>query len=544
VTQRAEHNELDHLARLKQAMMRPEFYPESPSEIELRETHLSCVFLAGEYAYKFKKPVRFTFIDCHTLALRYALCQNEVTLNRRLAPDVYLGVFAVSEKDGRLTMSESESKKFDPGAFEYLVKMRRLPEQLTLKALIAAGQVDGDLMRKLARHLAAFHKTAGTEKAQQYGSASAVLQTVTTNLTECLNLVGYTVGANDLASIEKFFRDFVLSHKEFLDGRVRLGEVREGHGDLRLDHVYVHKDTFSIIDCVEFSEQLRYADVASEIAFLAMELDLTGKEELADELAESYSVETQDEGFKLLVNFYKCHRACVRGKVESLKSLEEEVAWDERDAARARARAAFKLAVRYAQRGSPVIVVICGLSGTGKSTVAAALGMRTGFTVLRSDAIRKQVAGLQPEARMPTAYGTGIYSADFDRVTYEAMLRSARALLKSGRGVILDATFKRRADRQKVSAMSSEIGVPVLFVECTAPLAEIRKRLAAREQSLHEVSDANWGIFIKQQAEFEPLTEMACENHIVVDTTSGLQQVLVAIEHALERLYATAPRSS
>src|SRR5208282_6480560 len=213
-------------------------------------------------------------------------------------------------------------------------------------------------------------------------------------------------------------------------------------------------------------ERLRYCDAASEIAFLAMDLDRLGAPRLADELVEAYAEISGDVDLGVFVPFYKCYRACVRGKVESLKSLEREVDAAERERARQLARSYFELAWRYARGASPALIVVCGLSGSGKSTVARLLEHRKGFKAINSDRVRKRLASVSPHERVRTDYGRDIYSDRFTRITYDAMLGEAESLLSDGRGAILDATFKSSADRQLALAIAARHGVPVLFVEC------------------------------------------------------------------------------
>jgi uncharacterized protein len=319
-------------SRLVEAMMRPGFYPDRPSRVELKQTHMSYVFLAGEYVYKVKKPVRFDFADCWTLGMRYELCREEVRLNRRLAPEVYLGVVPIV-RDRRRFLLGDESRNFDPKALEYAVKMRRLPEDRMFDRLVRTGEANTALIDQLAKRLASFHQGASTAAGWRYGSATAVRRLVLGNLDESERFLGDTITERQFNAIDDYLKGFLAAHWALLNDRVRQGRVRDGHGDMRCEHICMTRG-IQIFDCLEFSERLRYADVASDIAFLAMDLDSLGASRFADELDRAYAEETADETFPTLINFYKCHRACVRGKVESLKSLEDEVPSPEREQAR------------------------------------------------------------------------------------------------------------------------------------------------------------------------------------------------------------------
>src|SRR5208282_2421903 len=522
-------------SRLVEAMMRPEFYPDRPSSVEHKQTHMSDVFLADDYVYKIKKPVCLDFVDCWALGARYLLCREELRLNRRLAPEAYLDVVPMLESGAEVILGDA-GQIFDHKVREYAVKMRRLPDERMLDRLVREGQADRSVIATLAANLAAFHAEASSAKGWLYGSATAVARLVLGNLEESRRYSGSTITALQLSGIEDYLTSFIAAHRELLNDRARDGHVRECHGDLRCEHVCMTSQ-IQIFDCVEFSERLRYSDVASDIAFLAMDLDSLGQHMLADELVHAYSQKTTDEHLATLVNFYKCYRACVRGKVESLKSLENEVSAEERQQAREQARAHFALAFTYASRGKPALLVVCGLSGTGKSTVCRKLQCRTGFQVLSSDRVRKRLAGVPQTTRAYTPYGEGIYTSGFDRLTYDAVLADASARLREGCGVIIDATFKRPADRRRALAIGQHLGLPVLFVECRADEKEVLKRLDARGAQSDDASDATAEVYLAQRAEFVPLTELSAKHHVVVDSTEDAEGMMRRIEACLGRAF-------
>ncbi len=482
------------LPPLVEAMLRPEFYPESSAHVEFKQTHISYVFIASDFVYKIKKPVNYAFLDYSNLAERLHYCREEVRLNKRLSPRVYLGVFAILKRADSFVLGQ-EVHAEHPEAVEYAVKMRRLPEDRMLDVLLTASQVDSATIRAIATRVAEFHAHAPSNRGWTYGSAAAIW-------------------LNDRA----------------LDGR-----VREGHGDLRAEHVCLlntEKNEIDVIDCVEFSERLRHNDVASEIAFLAMDLERLGTPMLADELVETYAEITGDEDLAVFVPFYKCCRACVRGKVESLKSMEREVGDAERERERARQLASkyFALASRYARCGSPCLIVVCGLSGSGKSTVARMLQHRKGFKAINSDCVRKRLASVAPHEHVRTGYGANIYSDRFSKITYDARLAEAERLLNDGCGAILDATFKESADRQLALALAARRGVPVLFVECVVSEDEAIRRLERRGSIQGEVSDATPEVHRMQRAEFEPIREIPHRNHLRMDTTRQREQLVGEIE--------------
>lgn len=523
------------LPPLIEAMMRPEFYPHRPASVELRQTHISYVFLAGDYVYKLKKPVRFPFIDCSSLQKRFTLCADEVRLNSRLSPSVYLGVFPILRNGDGFIFGSSVSEPH-PAALEYAVKMRRLPEARMLDRLLAAGLVDRAALRAIAARIADFHARSASERGLEYGSATALRRAISSDLEESKSFIGYTLTEDDFIAIMNFCLAFITAHREIIDERARNGRVREGHGDLRAEHVCLVNDRIDVIDCVEFNERLRYGDVASEIAFLAMDLDRLGALALSDELVAAYAERTGDHDMSSFMPFYKCYRACVRGKVESLRSRDTETPARERAEAADLARRYFALARRYAKLASPAVIAVCGLSGTGKSTIASVVRARTGFNIVQSDRVRKRLAGLAPSQRIRSAYGIGIYSDGFSRLTYYTMLGEATESLRHNRGVILDATFKAAAERNRVRGLAMRFHMPILFVECVVSSEEAVRRLERRMTLSNEASDATPEVYAMQQAEFEPISEVPAASHVTINTDRGQEQVVHDIEAALERV--------
>jgi aminoglycoside phosphotransferase family enzyme/predicted kinase len=520
------------LAPLLTVLARPDCYPHHPAQVEIVQTHISAVFLAGDVVYKLKKPVRFSFLDYSTLALRQHYCQEEVRLNRRLAPTVYLGVVPIFFT-GDIYKVEGVSLS-DTKVVDYLVKMRRLPEERRLDSLVAADRVTKEGIHTLAKRLVQFHQTASTEQAALYGACDSIWRAIADNFQETAPFVGQTLSAKQYDLIRDFSQRFFAEHQELFRTRSLQGRVCEGHGDLRCEHVYFLDEGVTVVDCIEFSPRLRTCDVASELAFLTMDLELQGAPALAAELAHTYAVQLEDTDFLGLLPFYQCYRAYVRGKVESLKSREPEISPAGQERAREQARRAFRLATRYA-RGAPPpsLVVVCGRVGTGKSTVSRLLSEHTGFVVLNSDVVRKRLAGLLPTARVSADYRAGIYSAAFTRRTYATLQTQAEEELLAGRGVIVDATCKQPEDRQALLALGDRLGVPVLFLECRASLAEVERRLHERERRGDAVSDANWAVALREQGDFPTFADLPDRCHLVIDTEGAIEDALEAVEDYL-----------
>lgn len=521
------------------AMMRPEIYPDHPRSVELRQTHISYVFLAGEYVYKIKKPVRFAFLDACTLARRHQLCLDEVRLNRRLAPDVYLGVVPIVRRDnGSLALGDAAALADGIGAaVEWAVRMRRLKDATMLDRMVAEGGVSVAQIRAIAARLVAFHRAAATDQGWKYGSAASIWRLVRGNVAELALDCADLIAPAELAELERFTYGAIEPRWSLLNRRALCGRVCEGHGDLRCEHVSLGGDTIAIIDCVEFSEGLRYVDVASDVGFLAMDLDRLGARGLSDELVGAYREAAGDADLALLIPLYKFHRALVRAKVESLTSRDAAIAPDQRAAAREAARRYLALALDLARESRPAMVVVCGLSGSGKSTVARRLADRLGFQWLRSDEIRKRLAGVAPDERLSNGHaGAGAYSPAFTRKTYAALLGAAAARLHDGAGVIVDATFAAPAYRAQAREVARCAGRPLLFVECTASHDEIVRRLARRARRVDEISDAGVATYLRQRGEFAALNEIPQSCRLVVDTEQGLEAASASITARLKSL--------
>ncbi|MDX2171294.1 MAG: AAA family ATPase [Deltaproteobacteria bacterium] len=511
------------------ALSDPAVYPHRPSTVDLVQTHISYVFLAGDQVYKVKKAVRFAFLDFSTLERRRHFCHEEVRLNRRLAGDTYRGVVALVPRGDGFALADADAAD----AVEYAVHMRRLPADRMLPALLARDAVDAALIDRIAARLVRFHAAAdaGPEGARG-GEPAGIAGLLDDDFAEVAALHGDTISAADDAAIQRWCHAFLATHAALLRRRVAAQRIRDGHGDLHAEHICCVEPQPLIFDCIEFSPAFRHRDVAAEIAFLAMDLTCLGHPQLAARLVERYATAAADADLPRLIPFYACHRAYIRGKIESLTCRAAEVAPEARAAARQRALDHFALAYRYTWSDAPALVVIGGLSGTGKSTLAAALAARTGFRHVNSDRTRKQLAGVAPTDRP----GDALYTPQRSAATYAAMYDAAGAALARGEGAILDGTFQRRIDRRAARAVAQRAGVPLLLVECVASDAEIKRRLAARSARGDDPSDADWAVYVRQRQRYEPFSsdEGALVRCSAADTSG--------IEEALRSLTTTARR--
>jgi hypothetical protein len=507
-------------------MRSPEFYPGRPEPVEIVESHISWVFLAGDRAYKLRKPVVFPFLDYGTAERRREMCEAEVRLGRRLAPDIYLDVRPLVRSDGGWLLGEPGQR-----GDEHVVEMRRFDESSTLAARLAHGDAEAAVVRAVARRIAEFHIAAEPAPAGSF-DAGTVAATVSENFGTLLPYAD-AVGARELAAAHRFAVAFLHARHDQLEDRGTRGFVRDCHGDLRAEHVIVADGAVEVFDPLEFDPELRQIDVSADLAFLAMDLIVAGADELAAELIAEYELAGGDHGGRTLLFFYAAYRAWVRAKVACLRA--SELPAGERAGALAEARRFAETGRRLAWRvRQPMVLVVCGASATGKTYLAEALASLSALPRLSSDEVRKELAGLSPTERAPQA----VYSEDASLRTYREL--GARAAAAAD-GAIVDATFRRRAHR---AAFAEAFGGRALFVECSAPARVVAEQAARRELDPARVSDATPAIAAHQRTEFEPLDEVAPEAHLPLRTDRPLEELVGALEDWLDLRLAGEAREA
>jgi aminoglycoside phosphotransferase family enzyme/predicted kinase len=457
---------------LPDALLDPATYQHRHDSVELRETHISWVFLAGEMAYKVKKPVRLPFVDYGSLERRRAYCHAELVLNRRFSTGLYRGVVALvpREPDGLAVSVED-----DPCAVEYAVAMTRYDESTTLSACVAHGRAAETDLVAVGAAVAGFHAAAPVEPHATSGGIAAVLD----ETLETLRAAGAPAGR--LTDLARFCGAALSGFGPELRDRASAGYVRDGHGDLRAEHVLLGTE-IQAVDGVEFDRELRVADVGYDLAFLIMDV-ARRDDDLARALLRGYRAAGGDPGSDRLLDFLCALRALVRAKVDFLRAAQLEGAAAEERVARA--HELLGVAERFAWRARlPRVVCVTGLPGSGKSTLAEALAAVAGRTVLSSDRIRKRRAGLDPYARAaPSAYGD-----DESRAVYAELGRGAAASADREGGVVVDATFRHAADADAFAAAARAAAAPAWLV-CEAPANVLLERARTRER-LRSISDA------------------------------------------------------
>ena len=508
---------------LMAAMLEPAFYPKPPDEVTHKETHISHIFFAGDLVYKVKKAVRYSFLDFATLAQRRYYLQEELRLNRRLAPSVYLGVMPIScDESGWRLGGWAEPR-------EYTLVMRRLPDKRMLPFLLDTGQVTAQMMRELARVLAEFHgaaETVGGIEPSDY--IEAIKRQWAENCAEVEPFLDRQADRAVLTALKECGAAFIEAHKSRLMRRAAEGWIRDVHGDLHAEHVCFAPEGIQIFDCIEFSADLRRCDLALEIAFLTMDLSVRGGEALREPFIARYLELLEDPDLTGLLPFFECHRAIVRAKVHGLRAR----SWNEESARY------FNFARRFIWAGlKPYVVIVCGYSGSGKSTLARALGERMGTAVINSDIVRKSLAA--KAGRQAAPLNQGIYDAAMTERTYARMAHEAKKQMLIGGGAILDATFGRRAQREKIMRLAAKHQIPLLVIHCSASAATTERRLRLRAAEASDVSDAGWEVYMAQKSLYEPMDEIAPDRCLDLDTDAPLEKLVDDSEAFLRSRLAT-----
>lgn len=519
---------------LVDGLSEPAAYPLDPSAangVTSVQTHISYVFLTQSRVYKVRKAVDLGFLDFSTRRVRNNDCLREVALNRRLASDVYLGLAPLVSAGGAVRVGAVQESVSDPD-LEHCVVMRRLPQGRDTVSLIERGAFGPREVDRIAQAVVRFHQRYALGRPAPFLPAEwleAISRPVEDNFTPMAGVIA----GDRITHLAGLARGFLSTYRADFERRRYEGRAVDGHGDLHLAHVWFETDggVPLFIDCVEFSDRLRYIDAASEVAFLAMDLRYRGHTDLAERFLRRYASESDDFHLYSVVDYFLSYRAAVRAKVAAIAAGESELPEAQRRAARESASRHLDLASdALGTRRSGAVVLMTGIVGTGKSTAANVIAEGVDSTVvLSSDRVRKHLAGLAASDHGGAGVDSGIYSPEFTKRVYSGLLERSEPVADSGRVVVLDATFSRRDHRALAVEFARSRGLPVLIVETRSSRARTIQRLEDRARTAADPSDAGSDFYAESVARFAPVEEPAEGALIVVDTESpswrhGLQE--------------------
>lgn len=497
-------------------LMRPEAYTHPVGAIELRETHISWVLRTGSFAYKIKKPVELDFIDASTLERRHFFCQEELRLNRRLAPQLYLDVVPIVQTQAGLLVGGRGP------VVDYAVRMHQFAESDELPALLEREDVDAAELAVLGETLAQFHRAAAVAPPQRVPERTQQMyDSVLGNLAQLLAHLDSPQPAAQLNRLVDFTHDRADVLEPIFQMREQGGFVRECHGDLHAANIVRLQDRLVPFDCIEFDPHLRWIDTMSDIAFLVMDLASHGRADLACALLSRYLEVTGDYDGLRVLPFYAVYRALVRAKVDAL--MMEKVP-DRASEFRARLQQRLNAAHAWTAPESPQLVLMHGASGSGKSWLSGQLVPALSAVRVRSDLERKRLAGIEAAQPAAARVREGIYTPQFSHRTYGRLLDCAESCLRAGISVIVDAAFLDATDRRLFRNLAARLKVACTIVSCEADPITLAQRVAERSQARTDASDATLSVLDTQLREIQPFE--AAEQSCVIHADTGEPHVV------------------
>jgi aminoglycoside phosphotransferase family enzyme/predicted kinase len=538
-------------ARLVSALLQPDAYAHQvDTPVRLIETHISHLFLTGRYVYKIKKPVDLGFLDFTSLEKRRRVTFEELRLNRELSPDVYLGISEV-RRDGQgryRVVDPPTGDTVGDTVEEYALRMRQLDRRHELRNMVVQGSAGTHEIEKVGAHLAAFHREARpVDPGSPHGDTDTVRKVATDNLAAVGPWAGAISIASELARVTAYTSGAIEAFSPAISRRRADGRVRDCHGDLHTENIFLEPGgrrgelVVQIIDRIDFNDRYRLIDVASDLAFLTMDLRHLVRDDLARDLLSAYLAASRDPGIGDLLPFYEVYRAMVRCKVAVLRVAEQAGGrprrlrrWPEQ-AETAREYAALAARLTAAQRPLAMFVMT-GVTGSGKSTVAGELAERWGIHRISSDMVRKALFGLDPHRPSDPAVRYRLYSPQMSVRTYRELVRQGAREVAEGRSVILDATFLRHEFRARAREEAVRLGVPFVLIECRVARATALARLRRRSASGASESDAGPELLARHLADYEPVLAHECDAYVVVDTGGQPADYMDRAEAELWRL--------
>ncbi|MBD1400704.1 AAA family ATPase [Pelovirga terrestris] len=513
--------------QLVKHMLKPCFFGSSNPAAELIETHASWIFLSGDYAYKMKKPVNFGFLDFSSPAKRHFFCTEELRLNRRVAPELYLAVIPVGGSINQPRLNREP-------ALAYLVKMRRFPQENQLDRMLAAGTLDVAVFIGFAEKIAHVHSLAPqADRHKRFGTPESIIEPVRQNFAQIKSSRPDNVSLQSISTIEEWSESTFVTHQPVLLRRREEGFIRECHGDMHLANMAWFQGRPLLFDCIEFNENLRWIDTINDIAFLVMDLDARGQHLYAWAFLNTYLRHTGDYAGLKVLHFYQTYRAMVRAKVLGLRLGQPNMSDRERRTDLEQLDNYLTLAENYTQPTTPRLIITHGLSGSGKTTFVNELAPHIGAICIHSDLERKRLYHLEATQSGNSGRGKGIYSTTANNKTYDHLNQLATIIIDSGFSVIVDATFIRHADRRQIAQLATSRQYPLNILDFQLHEGVLRRRIKQRLKQGGSLSDADEKVLACQLTSAEPLTAAEQDISIVIDEQTDVKSVGKQVEGGL-----------
>ena len=499
-----------NILQLTARMQQPDFYPHAViKNIELVQTHASLVFLTGDYAYKVKKNVNYGFLDYSTLNKRKHFIETEFRLNKKIAPELYLEVVTINKIDNELIIGGSRN------IVEYALKMRQFSQQNLFSNLLKADKLSATHFIELGKIVARFHADAETsDRISSFGTVAKINTAFIENYQQSQKYIGTVQTKKQFVATKAYTDSFFSERKDLFQTRRDRHKIKECHGDLHLKNICLWQDKIQLFDRIEFNESFRFVDTMYDVAFTIMDLEAKEKPDFANAFLNSYLEYSGDWSGLLVLPLYLSRQAYVRAKINSFLLDDPQIGKTQRQQAQQAARDYYRQAYQYTQTKSGSLIIMSGLSGSGKSTVAKSIARNVSAIVIRSDAVRKHLAGIALDES-----GTdSIYTPEMTHQTYDRLLKLAMMLVKEGYRVILDAKYDRHRWRYRVITQAQQNNIPLKIIYCTAPESVLRDRLNQRQ---NDISDAGADLLESQKANAEDFTTVERAYVTTVDTSQA-----------------------
>jgi len=510
-----------HQPELIRKLLEPAAYPHGVHHLQVIETHISWVILTGEYAYKVKKPVTLGFLDFSSLEQRKFFCEEELRINRRTAPELYMDIVPIGTKDEKVRVGAEP-------AIEYAVRMRQFPHEARLDRYLQAGLMGPGDIHALAAMIARFHRNLPPRKSNDPGfEAERAVKPARNNFRHLDPATFNDESLQQLAVIEAWTLQQAATLKSIFEARAQHGFIRECHGDLHLENLLVQDGRFVPFDAIEFNHELRWIDTANDITFLVMDLMARGCEDLAYSLLNAWLEETGDYDSMAVMRFYLVYRSMVRAVVTSIRQQQRPS--QENDSFRINAAAYVELAATLVDTPPPTLYLMHGFSGSGKSWISERLISKLPALRVRSDLERKRLADLAVQHSADGRIESGLYSPEITDRTYRTLARFCEAGLRSGFNMIADATFLRCRQRDLFASIATANGAQLVILDCAAPVRVLRNRIRQRQAENQDVSDANLAVLEHQLTHHDPLNEIEQTLTVTIDSEHDINELIATV---------------